>query len=59
MDFISLLIYLDMALDKLPVEQVFISSVNVTDEREAHSKHWIAVYTRPRSEKKLPNILID
>lgn len=29
------------------------SSVNGTDDREARSKFWIAVYTRPRSEKKL------
>lgn len=28
------------------------SSVNGTDEREAHPKFWIAAYTRPRSEKK-------
>ena len=26
--------------------------VNVTDDREARSKFWIAAYTRPRSEKK-------
>lgn len=29
-----------------------VSSVNVTDDREARSKFWIAAYTRPRSEKK-------
>lgn len=29
-----------------------VSSVNVTDGREACPKFWIAVYTRPRSEKK-------
>lgn len=28
------------------------SAVNVTDDREAHSKFWVAAYTRPRSEKK-------
>ena len=28
------------------------SPVNGTDDREAHPKFWIAVYTRPRSEKK-------
>ena len=28
------------------------SSVNVTDDREAHPRFWIAAYTRPRSEKK-------
>lgn len=26
--------------------------VNGTDDREAHSKFWIAAYTRPKSEKK-------
>ncbi len=29
------------------------STVNVTDDREARSKFWIAAYTRPRSEKKV------
>jgi transcription antitermination factor NusG len=28
------------------------SAILGTDDREAHSKFWIAVYTRPRSEKK-------
>ena len=28
------------------------STVNVTDDREAYPKFWIAAYTRPRSEKK-------
>lgn len=28
------------------------SAVNVTDDREARSKFWIAAYTRPKSEKK-------
>ena len=28
------------------------STVNVTDDREARSKFWIAAYTRPKSEKK-------
>lgn len=30
-----------------------VSTVNGTDDREAHSKFWIAAYTRPRGEKKL------
>lgn len=30
-----------------------VSSVNGTDDREAHPKSWIALYTRPRSEKKV------
>lgn len=30
----------------------FVSSANVTDDREARSKFWIAAYTRPKSEKK-------
>ena len=30
-----------------------VSPVNGTDDREARSKFWIAVYTRPRSEKKV------
>ena len=29
------------------------SSVNGTDDREACPKFWIALYTRPRSEKKV------
>lgn len=29
-----------------------VSPVNGTDDREAHSKFWIAAYTRPRGEKK-------
>ncbi len=29
-----------------------VSAVNGTDDREARSKFWIAVYTRPKSEKK-------
>lgn len=28
------------------------SPVNVTDDREAHPKFWIAAYTRPKSERK-------
>ena len=28
------------------------SAVDGTDDREAHSKFWIAAYTRPKSEKK-------
>ena len=30
-----------------------VSSVNGTDDREACPKSWIALYTRPRSEKKV------
>ena len=30
-----------------------VSSVNGTDDREARPKSWIALYTRPRSEKKV------
>ena len=30
-----------------------VSSVIGTDDREAHPKSWIALYTRPRSEKKV------
>ena len=33
------------------------SSVNGTDDREAYSKSWIALYTRPRSEKKVRDYL--
>ncbi len=33
------------------------SAVNGTDDREARSKFWIAVYTRPRSEKKVASEL--
>ena len=33
--------------------QKSVSSANGTDDREARSKFWIAVYTRPRSEKKV------
>lgn len=33
------------------------SSVNGTDDREARPKSWIALYTRPRSEKKVRAIL--
>lgn len=29
-----------------------VQPVNGTDDREAHSKFWIAAYTKPRSEKK-------
>lgn len=29
-----------------------VPPVNGTDDREAHSKFWIAAYTKPRSEKK-------
>lgn len=35
----------------------FVPSVNVADGREAHQKFWIAVYTRPKSEKKASSIL--
>lgn len=34
-----------------------VTPVNGTDDHEAHSKIWIAVYTRPRSEKKVANEL--
>lgn len=37
--------------------QIGVSSVNGTDDREARPKFWIAVYTRPRSEKKVANEL--
>ena len=33
------------------------SSINGTDDREAHPKFWNALYTRPRSEKKVKEIL--
>ena len=33
--------------------KIGVSSANGTDDREARSKFWIAVYTRPRSEKKV------
>lgn len=33
--------------------QCSCSSVDVTDDREARPKFWIALYTRPRSEKKV------
>ena len=33
------------------------SSVNGTDDREACTKSWIALYTRPRSEKKVRDYL--
>lgn len=33
------------------------SSANGADDREARSKFWIAVYTRPRSEKKVASEL--
>ena len=36
-----------------PLEPRFGSSVNGTDDREACPKSWIALYTRPRSEKKV------
>lgn len=38
--------------------QIGVSSANGTDDREARSKFWIAVYTRPRSEKKVANELV-
>lgn len=34
-----------------------VTPVNGTDDHEAHSKIWIAVYTRPRSEKNVANEL--
>ena len=30
----------------------FFSPANGADDREAYQKNWVAVYTRPRSEKK-------
>ena len=33
--------------------QCSCSSVDVTDDREARPKFWVALYTRPRSEKKV------
>ncbi|MDE5629396.1 MAG: UpxY family transcription antiterminator [Muribaculaceae bacterium] len=39
--------------------QTGISSDNGTDDREARSKYWIAVYTRPRSEKKVASELAN
>lgn len=30
-----------------------VSPANVTDDREARSKFWVAIYSRPNSEKKL------
>lgn len=35
-----------------------ISTVNVTDDSEARLKSWIAVYCRPRSEKKVAESLV-
>lgn len=35
-----------------------VPAVNVTDDREAHSKSWVAIYCRPRSEKKVTKLLI-
>lgn len=37
--------------------QIGVSSADGADDREARSKFWIAVYTRPRSEKKVANEL--
>ena len=34
-----------------------VTPVNGTDDREAHPKFWIALYTRPRSEKRVKEIL--
>lgn len=34
-----------------------VPSVDVTDDREARPKFWIAAYTRPKSEKKASSIL--
>lgn len=36
-----------------------VSSVNVTEEREACSKKWFAIYSRPRSEKKIASLLAN
>ena len=34
-----------------------VSPVDGTDDREAHPKFWIALYTRPRSEKRVKETL--
>lgn len=39
------------------IESRDVSPVNGTDDREARSKFWIALYTRPRSEKKVKAFL--
>ena len=36
-----------------------VSPANGTDDRVAHSKFWIAAYTRPRSEKKAAKELVN
>lgn len=36
---------------------VMVSTANVTVDREACPKYWIAIYTRPKSEKKASSIL--
>lgn len=38
-------------MDENNIPELF-PAVDVTDDREARSKFWIAAYTRPRSEKK-------
>lgn len=40
-----------MLLDEGEISEL-VSSVNVTDDREACPKFWVAAYTRPRSERK-------
>lgn len=35
-----------------------VSAVNGTDDREARSRSWIAIYCRPRSEKKVAGSLV-
>lgn len=34
-----------------------VTAVNGTDGREAHPKFWVALYSRPRSEKKVKEFL--
>lgn len=38
-------------MDKNNISEL-VPAVDVTDDREARSKFWIAAYTRPESEKK-------
>lgn len=41
-----------MTAIRLSDAHISVSSSNVTDDREACSKFWIAAYTKPKSEKK-------
>jgi transcription antitermination factor NusG len=40
-----------MSTAEMPVKEQFESTVNVTDERVAHPKHWVAALVQIRSEK--------